>query len=71
MLYWRCTGCKKILSHIQIPYEQRLESISMDSKLTQEEKDMAKRKLLDDLEIKRICCRQKVLGFINLIDLIN
>ncbi|ARF11777.1 hypothetical protein Klosneuvirus_2_213 [Klosneuvirus KNV1] len=71
MLYFRCPTCKMVLSNKQILYEQRLENISMDNKLTQEQKDAAKRKLLDDLEIKRACCRARTMGYIRLIDLIK
>jgi len=71
MLYYRCVTCKKLLAHIQIPYQKGLENISMDNKLSSEQKDAAKRKLLDDLEIKRTCCRSRVLGYVSMIDLIN
>lgn len=71
MLYYRCPTCKFLLANKQLLYEQRLENISMDNKLTQEEKDVAKRKLLDDLEVKRPCCRARLMGYIKLIDLIK
>ena len=71
MLYCKCPTCKKLLASIQIPYEQRLENIVMDNNLSHEEKDKAKKKLLDDLEIKRMCCRSRVLGYVRLIELIN
>lgn len=71
MLYYKCPTCKKVLAHVQIPYEQRLESIVMDNKLTYDQKEESKRKLLDDLDVKRICCRGRVLGYVRLIDLIN
>ena len=71
MLYWRCPSCRHLLSNKQVLSEQKLESISMDNKLNQEEKDIAKRKILDDLEIKRICCRSRTMGYIRLIDLIK
>jgi len=71
MLYYRCVTCKMVLANRQLLYEQRLENISMDNKLSQEEKDKAKMKLLDDLEIKRMCCRARTMGYLRMIDLIK
>lgn len=71
MLYLKCPTCKLNLGIRQLTYEQRLENITMDGKLSNNEKNIAKMKLLDDLEIKRMCCRMRVLGYVRLIDIIN
>lgn len=71
MLYFKCPTCRRILANKQLLYEKQLESITMDDKLTPEKKDEAKRKLLDDLEIKNICCRARTLGYVKLIELIK
>ena len=71
MLYYKCVTCRTLLANKQIPYQQGLINITMNNELTQEQKDNAKKKLLDDLEVKRPCCRARVLGFVSLIDLIN
>ena len=71
MLYYKCPTCKTVLANKQIPYEEGLNSICNNTKMTDKEKDMAKRNLLDELEIKNPCCRMRTLGYLKLIDLIH
>lgn len=71
MLYYKCPSCKTILANKQILYEKGLNDICNNTKMSEKEKDMAKRKLLDDLEIKNPCCRMRTLGYIQLIDFIH
>lgn len=71
MLYFRCPTCKTILANKQIPYETDLDSICKNDKLSEAQKDMAKRKLLDELELVRMCCRMRMMGYIKLVDIIK
>lgn len=71
MLYYKCVSCRRVLANKQLLYEQQLEKVTMDNKLSSEQKDDAKRKILDDLMITNICCRARVLGYVRLIDLIK
>lgn len=68
MLYPKCPSCKTILANKQVPYEEKMDKICGNVKLSNEEKDIAKRKVLDELEIKRYCCRMRVMGYVRLID---
>jgi len=71
MLYYKCPTCKTLLANKQMVYEEKLATICNDSKMNDKDKMEAKRKLLDELEIIRPCCRMRVLGYVKLIDLIH
>lgn len=71
MLYFRCPTCRTILANKQLIYEERLEEISLDKKMSNKEKDKLKRKLLDDLELYRPCCRMRMMGYVKLIEKIQ
>ncbi len=71
MLYFRCPTCKTNLANKQIPYEKGTEKICNDKKLSEEEENEKKMKLLDDIEIKRLCCRMRMISYISLIETIQ
>jgi DNA-directed RNA polymerase subunit N (RpoN/RPB10) len=68
MLYLRCPTCKTILANKQLVHEERLPQICDNSKLSEKEKNEAKMKLLDDLEVRRVCCRMRIMSYVKLID---
>ena len=53
----RCFTCGKPLAHLWEEYKKRVEA------------GEDKKKVLDDLNIKRYCCRATFLGHVDLIDL--
>lgn len=65
-----CFSCGHLLADIQIPYERDIEEIINNNKLTNEEKDEQKSQLLDKYNIKRYCCRSRVITYVKLIDII-
>ena len=67
MLYFKCPSCRVTLASRQLIWESKLENICMNNDLSDAEKDVAKRKLLDELQLKNPCCRSRLLGFCNLI----
>lgn len=69
MLYYRCPSCKTILGNKQIPYEEETEKIC-NSNLTREQKGHAMKKLLDDMELKRLCCRQRIMSYAKLVQIL-
>lgn len=71
MLYFKCPTCGTILANKQLVWEQKLAEISIDKKLNNKEKDNLKRKLLDDLELHRPCCRMRIMGYVKLIEKIK
>ncbi len=70
MLYLKCPTCRTILGNRQILFEKGMEEICANSK-SDEELNLQKEKLLDKLEIKRYCCRPRVLCYIDLIKIIK
>ena len=71
MIYLKCLTCRTLLGNKEIPYYEGLEKICNNSKLSQEEKDREKKKLLDDLHIINYCCRMRVITMIRLDKLIK
>ncbi|QKF93787.1 DNA-directed RNA polymerase subunit N [Fadolivirus algeromassiliense] len=71
MLYFRCPSCKTLLANKQLIYEQRLDNICKNDKLSTKDKDNAKSKLLDELELHRSCCRMRMMGYISLVNIIK
>ena len=70
MLYYKCPTCGTILANKQIPFEQGMLKICNNEKLTEKQKEIEKKKLLDELYILNVCCRMRMLTYIKLIDII-
>lgn len=58
MIPIRCIGCGKPVAHLWEEYKERTE------------KGEEKKKVLDELGLKRYCCRALFLGHVDLIDTI-
>lgn len=71
MLYLRCPTCKTILANKQIPFEEGINSICKKNNLSDKEKDKQKMELLDNLQLKRYCCRTRIMTFTKLIEIIK
>lgn len=71
MLYLRCVTCRTLLANKQIIWESKLDEIDGNNKLSKSEKYMRKRKLLDELELHRPCCRSRIMGYTRLINKIK
>ena len=71
MLYFRCPTCKTLLADKQLHLEKDMEIICNNTKISEQEKDKEKAKLLDKFEIKRYCCRMRALTYIDLVKVIQ
>ena len=71
MLYYKCPTCKTELANKQIPFEEGIDKICKNMSLNEKEKDEKKMELLDELQIKRYCCRMRMLTYVRLIKLIK
>lgn len=71
MLYYKCPTCRTILANKQIPFEERMETICDDDKMTDKDKNNAKGRLLDELQLTRECCRMRILTYCKLIEIIK
>ena len=79
MLPPRCFTCNKILSHIELPYEEEIKKIDKFNKVTDEHrkkynnltddeiikeiKSLLKVKLLNTYGLKRYCCRKMIITY--------
>ena len=54
----RCWSCGKPIAHLWEQYQERLEKEGEDNR----------KKIMDDLKLKRYCCRATFLGQVDLID---
>jgi DNA-directed RNA polymerase subunit N (RpoN/RPB10) len=71
MLYYKCPSCRTVLANKQLPFEDHIDKICKDNKLTDQQKTKLKEKLLDKLFITNICCRMRMLTYIKEIELIK
>jgi len=62
MSYSACPSCNLSFSDKQIPYEEGIEKILKDTKLTRDEKSIARNKLLEQLNIFRSCCKMRMIS---------
>jgi DNA-directed RNA polymerase subunit N (RpoN/RPB10) len=70
MLYARCPSCGKSLSQLVIKYEEELKQICDNPSTSLMEKKTEKIKLINNLGLKRYCCKTRMLTFIDSINII-
>ncbi len=70
MMYFKCPSCRTILANKQLLFEKGMEEVCAEAK-SDEEKDKLKEQLLDKLEVKRYCCRPRVMCYTDLIKIIK
>ena len=63
MIYLRCPTCAYIIGNRQIHYETKLFEIDNNPNIDEEEKLNQKNKLVESLELKRYCCKMRVITF--------
>ena len=71
MLYYKCPTCKTLLANKQIPFEREMEKICNNKNLSKAEMDKQKQDLLDRLELKRYCCRMRILTYLKRIEIVK
>lgn len=73
MLYIKCPTCHRLLADKMIPYENGIRMITDDMTMTEEQKTIAKSKLLDDLKIPkdRYCCRMRLMTYRDLASIVK
>jgi DNA-directed RNA polymerase subunit N (RpoN/RPB10) len=70
MLYSVCPTCGFLLADKQLDYEEGLEKIMGDIKLSNEEKVEKRKTLISKIGVVRYCCKMRLLSFIPLEKLI-
>lgn len=69
MSYIVCPTCNRLLADKIIPYKKGIREIEDNPKLSSQEKDIEKIKLIDSLMIPRdrYCCRMRLMTMIDLV----
>jgi len=65
MIYLRCPSCGYILGNRQILYENGLNEIESNLNNDEQTKLELKNKLVESLDIKRYCCKMRVITYKN------
>ena len=63
MIYLRCPSCATVIGNRQIIYETKLQEIENNPNTDLEEKLKLKTALIDSLELKRYCCKMRLMTF--------
>ena len=63
MIYLRCPTCCYLIGNRQIPYEKGLNKIEADPNTTEDMKLKLKEDLIKSLNIKRYCCKMRVITY--------
>jgi DNA-directed RNA polymerase subunit N (RpoN/RPB10) len=71
MLYFKCPTCKTILANRELVFDEELDKICKNTKLSEKEKDEEKMRLLDKLELTRYCCRMRIMTSVKQINIIK
>ena len=73
MLYIKCPTCNRVLADKMIPYEIGLKKICDNIKLTPEQVENEKIKLIDSLKIPRdrYCCRMRLITYRRLVNIVK
>ena len=71
MLYIRCPTCGFFLGQITINYETEKKKICNNPNLIEEQKEDEISKLLKSLNLKRPCCKMRIMTGKDMSDIIN
>jgi DNA-directed RNA polymerase subunit N (RpoN/RPB10) len=69
MLQMRCPTCGTLLGDIQLIHEQEIKKID-NSKLSEVEKNKKKEELINMYDLDRYCCRTRILGYVDIVNII-
>jgi DNA-directed RNA polymerase subunit N (RpoN/RPB10) len=64
MLYPVCPTCGSLLADKQLEYEEGLEKILSDTKLSEEDKNKKRKQLILNIGLYRYCCKMRLLSYI-------
>ena len=67
MLYSTCPTCGYFLGQKIIEWESKSKDICDNPKLTKNEKEELKEKLLQSIKLRRYCCRMRLMSYKDLV----
>ena len=71
MIYLKCPTCGTVIGNRQIPFEKGLEQIENNAALDEEARLKLKTELIESLNVKRYCCKMRMISFKQLTDIIK
>lgn len=71
MIYLKCPSCGYVIGNRQIYYEKRIDEIVNNPNINDDEKIVLKTKLIEDLDLKRYCCKMRIITFKELTDIVK
>ena len=63
MIYLKCPTCGTVIGNRQIIYEAKLKEIDNNPNIDEDAKLEQKNKLINSLELKRYCCKMRIMTF--------
>lgn len=66
----KCLSCSTIIGNRQVQYEKGLAEIDEKTFIGETEKKRLKTLLIDSLELKNYCCKMRIIGFKQKLDII-
>ena len=63
MIYLRCPTCGTVIGNRQIPYELQLQEIDNNPNIDEPERLTQKTRLIESMELKRYCCKMRIMTF--------
>jgi DNA-directed RNA polymerase subunit N (RpoN/RPB10) len=71
MLYAKCPTCRQPLCHLQIPFQEAIDGICNNPKLSQEEKDLKEQEVVNSFGLRRYCCTTRLMTYKRLIEIVK
>lgn len=65
MIYAVCPTCGFCLADKEVPYTTQWSRVVLNPKLSDADKQQARRKILDELGVRRYCCRMRMMSSIH------
>jgi hypothetical protein len=69
MLQMRCPTCGTLLGDIQLIHEEEIKKID-SSKLIEADKNKKKEDLINTYGLERYCCKTRLLGYVDIVNII-
>jgi DNA-directed RNA polymerase subunit N (RpoN/RPB10) len=70
MLPMKCPTCGTLLGDIQLIHEEEINKIDNNNKLSDEQKNERKKELINKYGLERYCCRTRIIGYVDIVNII-
>lgn len=74
MLYMFCPTCRELLADKQKYYERKLAEICQKNEMgeySSQEAELEKQKLVNNLGLRRYCCKQRIMTYVRIVDVVK